>query len=172
MPARKTLYKVYGKIQRLIVPSLKFCHQVYEEVLDTNVYEGIRWLDLGCGHQLLPSWRFQQETRLIGRAAMAVGIDADWHSLERHRSIRARVRGNIAALPFQKHSFDLITANMVVEHLDRPAQQFAEINRILRPGGLFIFHTPNALGYSTVLGRLLPERAKLFLIRVLEGRPA
>ena len=32
-------------------------------------------------------------------------------------------------------TFDLVTANMVVEHLTQPVRQFSEIQRVLRPGG-------------------------------------
>ncbi len=38
------------------------------------------------------------------------------------------------------------------------------------PGGLFLIHTPNVLGYSTMLARLVPERFKPWLIALLEER--
>ena len=40
-----------------------------------------------------------------------------------------------------------------LEHLYTPATQFREISRILRPGGVFIFHTPNRRGYLTIDGQ-------------------
>lgn len=39
-----------------------------------------------------------------------------------------------------------------------------------RPGGLFIFHTPNARGYQIRLGRALPQGVKNLLVRWIEGR--
>src|SRR5262249_17247724 len=66
--------------------------------------------------------------------------------------------------------FDLVTANMVVEHLAEPGLQFQEINRVLKPGGVFLFHTPNASGYPTVLSKLVPEKLKHKLIYILDGR--
>jgi SAM-dependent methyltransferase len=80
------------------------------------------------------------------------------------------VRGDVATLPFKNGCFDLVTANMVVEHLDRPDRQFQEINRILSPNGLFLFHTPNALGYGVMIARLVPEWLKGKLIYLLQGR--
>ena len=59
---------------------------------------------------------------------------------------------------------------MVVEHLHDPASDFREIRRILRPQGLFIFHTLNRHGYDTSLARLIPERPKRKLTYILEGR--
>src|SRR5439155_7421146 len=94
----------------------------------------------------------------------------DLPSLQHHRSVRRLVRRDISALPFADRSFDLVTANMVVEHLGDPEQQFREVARVLRPGGSFLLHTPNALGYPTMLGRLVPERVKGPLIRALDSR--
>ena len=171
MFSRKDLLNVYWKMERTLVPGLKYCQHTYEEVLNDVVKSDIKWLDLGCGHQVLPAWRFEQEKSLIAKAGMVVGIDADLPSVEKHRSVRLRFVGNISALPFRECSFDLITANMVVEHLDNPLVQFQEVSRVLKPGGVFVFHTPNARGYSTLLARLLPESLKLALIHILQGRP-
>ena len=172
MLSRKDFLNLYWKMERMLVPELQYCQHVYEEVLNGVVKSDIKWLDLGCGHQLLPPWRFDQEKRLIARAGMVVGIDADFPSVEKHRSVSLRFVGNISSLPFRESSFDLITANMVVEHLDNPLLQFQEVSRVLKPGGMFVFHTPNARGYSTMLARLLPEGLKLALIRALQGRPS
>lgn len=172
MFSRKSLLNLYWKMQRVLVPELRYCQYIYEEVLNKVVKDDIKWLDLGCGHQVLPAWRFEQEKRLIEKAGMVVGIDADLPSVEKHRSVHVKLVGNISALPFQDNSFDLITANMVVEHLDNPMLQFQEVSRVLKPGGVFVFHTPNASGYSTMLARLLPEGLKPALIRMLQGRPS
>jgi ubiquinone/menaquinone biosynthesis C-methylase UbiE len=159
-------------MERALVPELKYCQYIYEEVLNEVVTDDIKWLDLGCGHQVLPAWRLEQEKKLIEKAGMVVGIDADLPSVEKHRSVHVKLVGNISALPFRESSFDLVTANMVVEHLDNPVLQFQEVSRVLKSGGIFVFHTPNAWGYSTMLARLLPESLKLALIRVLQGRPS
>ena len=46
-------------------------------------------------------------------------------------------------LPFADVSFDLVSANMVLEHLRDPARVFKEVARALAPGGAFVFVTPN-----------------------------
>ncbi len=116
-------------------------------------------------------WREEDEKKLVQMAGNVMGLDEDWPSLRKHRSIKNRVVGDIRALPFPEGTFDLVTANMVVEHLEKPEGPFSEIRRVLKPGGLFVFHTPNAYGYSTVFARMIPERLKTWLIQLLEGRP-
>lgn len=168
---RTPFYTLYSKIERKIAPQLKYSQYLYEESLQQSAGEGrVCWLDLGCGHHVLPLWRSKQETELVQKAGLVVGVDYDWPSLQKHRSIHNRVRGDISTLPFADASFDLVTANMVVEHLSRPEEQFREIRRVLKPGGVFLFHTPNAWGYTTVFARMLPEFLKAPLAQWLDGR--
>ncbi|MBK8015281.1 MAG: class I SAM-dependent methyltransferase [Betaproteobacteria bacterium] len=139
-------------------------------MLDANIRDGIDWLDLGCGHSVLPKWRHESEIDLISRCRVVFGLDFDLNSLKKHATISARIRGDIARLPFPESSFDLVTANMVVEHLDDPETQFKEVFRVLRPGGKFIFHTMNVRGYYTVCARLIPERMKGKMVMLLQER--
>ena len=127
-------------------------------------------LKLGCGRRLLPEWRLDQEKLLVGSCKTIVGLDYDLPSLKDHQNISLKVRGSVCALPFGDGCFDLVTANMVVEHLDSPEIRFKDVLRILKRGGLFIFHTPNAVSYVTIVNRLVPETLKKKLIYVLEGR--
>ncbi|HEV8448914.1 MAG TPA: class I SAM-dependent methyltransferase [Gemmatimonadaceae bacterium] len=167
---RAQLRELYWKVERLIVPGLKYSQETYEEELFRIVQPGMVWLDLGCGRSLLPPWRSEGERRLTARARSLVGVDPDLAALGDNRSLTDRVAGNASRLPFRDRIFDLVTANMVVEHLADPVSQFREIARVLRPGGRFVFHTPNARGYDTLAARMIPEFAKKGMLRVLEGR--
>lgn len=168
--SRQALYRLYWKLQARIAPGLIDSQQDYESVLDRCASGNLRWLDVGCGHHLLPTWRFQAEQKLAARAQLLVGVDADQLSLNKHRTIRDRVRGNIGRLPFADGSFNLVTANMVFEHLDDPQAQLREIGRVLAPGGRLIFHTPNKYGYATVLAKAIPESLKSRLVYLLHRR--
>jgi ubiquinone/menaquinone biosynthesis C-methylase UbiE len=169
---REPLYEIYAKIERRIIPGLRYSQYLYEDALRDSLRPNSSWLDLGCGHRVLPVWREKEEQSLVRVVQRAVGLDYDWPSLLKHRSIQMRVRGDISHLPFSDNSFDVVTANMVVEHLEEPAAQFREIRRVLKPTGMFIFHTPNANGYTTVAARMVPEFMKSGLIQMLDGRPA
>jgi SAM-dependent methyltransferase len=170
MPLRSKLFDIYGRLRDAIVPGLRYSQHFYEQRLAGAVSKDVDWLDLGCGHRVLPEWRGAAEQGIVRGFGSGTGIDYDMPSLARHRSMRRLVRGDIASLPFRDGSFDLVTANMVVEHLADPERQFREIGRVLRPGGVFLLHTPNALGYSSMVGRLVPESVKHALIRVLDSR--
>jgi ubiquinone/menaquinone biosynthesis C-methylase UbiE len=170
MDIRRLLLKIYWRLQRAIVPALHSSQQVYEEILKERIASGARWLDVGAGSRVLPDWRLQEEKELVGRARMFVALDAERAALRGHRAVACKVVGDIAGLPFRENFFDVVTANMVVEHLARPEEQFQEIFRTLRRGGLFIFHTPNVFGYTTALARLIPKGLRPKLVWLIEGR--
>ena len=104
----------------------------------------------------------QEETLLS--AANVIGIDP---GLASHQPPPHDHQENQWAasetLPFDNDSFDLVTANIIVEHLKYPALAFAEIFRVLRPGGIFVFRTPSARSYSVAISRRLPQRLKVWL---------
>jgi SAM-dependent methyltransferase len=170
MDLRSSLFKVYWRMRRTIAPTLRYSQYTYEESLRRHLKGRTRWIDIGCGHSILPTWRATEEKQLVEQCKVLVGIDYDMASLKQHPTIHWRVRGDVTKLPFQPGSFDLVTANMVVEHLDRPEEQFQEIGRLLKPRGLFLFHTPNAMGYGVMMGRLLPDGLKRRLALLLQGR--
>jgi ubiquinone/menaquinone biosynthesis C-methylase UbiE len=167
---RNICEEFYRNAQSVIAPGLKYSQELYEGVLTTHIVDGKSWMDLGCGHQLLSAWRYDQEKKLADRAAILIGFDFDFDAIAKHRTIRLRVQGDISKLPFPNQSFDLVTANMVFEHLQEPRTQLAEIFRVLRPGGRLIFHTPNALTYDVIVARLIPGWIKKKVVGFLEGR--
>ncbi len=170
MTNRERLQKTYGFLRDKIVPQLRYSQSIYEDVLQSGLNTDAAWLDVGCGHHLLPTWRSEQEKKMFSRAGMVVGIDFDFPSLLKHENIVCKVQGLADKLPFKDDFFDAATANMVVEHLDNPKIQFAEINRVLKPGAQFIFHTPNETGYFAVIRRLVPGGVAKKLAGLLDGR--
>jgi SAM-dependent methyltransferase len=163
-------FMLYWRAKRFIAPQLKDAQEIYEEAV-SQYSTGINgWLDLGCGHRLLPEWRIEQERALVTRTPLLVGLDCDLGSLKNHRSMTALVHGDTSRLPFRDEAFDLVTSNMVFEHLQEPLGQMSEVFRILKPGGTLIFHTPNLLSIYTALSQAIPTPLKKRLISVLERR--
>jgi SAM-dependent methyltransferase len=62
-----------------------------------------------------------------------------------------------------------VLCRYVLEHVEDPAQFFANVRRVLKPGGRFLFLTPNLWHPLAVLSRLLPVAAKRFLLRWAKG---
>jgi SAM-dependent methyltransferase len=105
-------------------------------------------LDLGCGRGGVVElvWR---DVRL------AAGLDPDARALTGHRAHGMPIlRGVGEHLPFAAESFDLVVSVWVLEHLKDPAAVFGEVRRVLRPGGHFVFLTPNLRNPLLVLNRI------------------
>lgn len=156
-----------------MIPGLKHAQDTYTDTLLSYVNQTSRWLDLGCGHQILQEWMpqcVQAQTIIVERSKIIVGIDYDYFSLQEQKAIKNRILGDIQRLPFKNNSFNLITANMVVEHIENPAAVLTEVHRVLEPNGFFIFHTPNLLSYTTVFSLMIPKVLKQKLIKFLEKR--
>ncbi len=48
-------------------------------------------------------------------------------------------------------------ADFVLEHVKNPLDFVAEVDRLLKPGGLFCARTPHALNYISLGARILPK---------------
>ena len=78
---RRYLETINWKLRATVAPGLTYSQDRYESTLNANCMTNLRWLDLGCGHQILPSWRKKQEESLLAEAGLVVGIDYDFYSL-------------------------------------------------------------------------------------------
>lgn len=163
-------YKVYSRAQALIAPEVRNSQYAYAERVREALSGTGRWLDIGCGHDFLPPWMSPRDRALNIERWMVTGIDLDASAIARHDRLHHRVLGNGEHLPFSDNSFDLITANMVLEHVAEPSRLFGEISRVLAPGGRALLHTPNVRGYTTIATRMLPERALAPLAGLMLGR--
>lgn len=166
------------RLQKWMLPGSVWNQEVYGKLLTEQLLlkPNARWLDAGCGCRILADGLEALEDAAVARAGFVVGMDPDKNGVGSHRNIEKRVCSFLDRLPFRDKAFDIVTCNMVVEHLGDPQQCFAEINRVLAPGGIVIFHTPNLRNYMVflnhTLGRALPRGLVLGLIRAGEGRAA
>jgi ubiquinone/menaquinone biosynthesis C-methylase UbiE len=143
---------------------------LYARALTNALHPGERWLDLGCGHDFLPSWMEQQPLAPLLAGRWIVGLDVDETALRSHPNLSLRIAGDVERLPLAANTFDLVTANMVVEHVRYPDQLFREVSRVLRPGGAFLVHTPNRQGYTTVLTGFIPSIWRPAVAHLLQRR--
>jgi len=57
---------------------------------------------------------------------------------------------DVQRLSYADASFDLVTHTEVLEHVPDDARAFAELHRVLRPGGTMLFTVPLYGGYPTI----------------------
>ena len=117
-----------------------------------------RWLDIGAGTRMHGGWVGPSVDALASRTGFLVGCDFEVDHLRSNASLDAALSADANILPFADGSFDVVTANMVVEHLRDPAAAFAEVRRVLAPGGVFIFVTPNRGDPVVFLASILLQR--------------
>ena len=164
----------YPFLSKWLDPRRQFSQIVYAQLLSNLVPAGATWLDAGCGHQVFKISSVHEEAQILSRTNLAVGCDLDWQGLRAHRSLKLRACCDLRRMPFGSETFDVITLNYVAEHLEESQATFAELSRILRPGGKLVVVTPHALGYFVRLTRagrkLLPESLVRKFIRLREFR--
>ncbi len=100
-----------------------------------------RVLDVGCGAGLLAN-----QLGAAGHDVTGLDLSDDALAVAARHDPRHTVRyltGDALSLPFADASFDVVCAMDFLEHLETPARAIAEAARVLRPSGLFFFHTFN-----------------------------
>lgn len=91
-------------------------------------------LDLGCG-----SGHYFDVIAATGRTVVGLDYSADQLRIARRRSRRI-VQGDAAALPFGDRTFPTVATMWISTDVDDFAAVLAEVARVLRPGGLFVFY--------------------------------
>jgi SAM-dependent methyltransferase len=118
-------------------------------------------LDVGCGRGAFASSmdiKPNQRVRMLReRCAKVIGIDVSADGATNPLLDEFRlIEGD--RWPIDDASIDLLYADYVLEHVEHPEQFFAECGRVLKPGGLACFRTPNRWGYVSIAARLIPNR--------------
>jgi 2-polyprenyl-6-hydroxyphenyl methylase/3-demethylubiquinone-9 3-methyltransferase len=111
------------------------------EVIGQRMGSSARVLDIGCGGGFLSN-------DLAARGYRVTGLDASAGSLRMAEAVDQTkkveyVLGSAFQLPFGDASFDVCACMDVLEHVRNPQLVVQEAVRVLKPGGLFLFHTFN-----------------------------
>jgi ubiquinone/menaquinone biosynthesis C-methylase UbiE len=121
---------------------------------------GDTMLDLGAGAGIIRQMNFR------GLAGRVCGIDLDPRILTQNRYLDEALHGSAEAIPYPSGTFDFVIANNVMEHIADPHGVYREICRVLKPGGRFLFKTPNKWHYMPLIARLTPLRFHQYINRI------
>lgn len=119
-------------------------------------------LDVGAGAGIVKLMNFR------GIARKVCGIDLDSRVLDNEMLDEAKIADG-GAIPYPDDYFDIVFSDNVVEHLKNPIAVFGEIHRVLKPGGRFLFKTPNRNHYMPMIAIITPLRFHKFYNK-LRGR--
>lgn len=106
-------------------------------------------LDLGCGSGLFT-------IKLLNWGAKPVGIDVSEEMVKVARKSFSEISfdvGDAEKLPYPDNSFDIVTSSLVLHYMKDLNKVMAEVARILRDGGIFIFsmHHPLFKNHRSVM---------------------
>jgi ubiquinone/menaquinone biosynthesis C-methylase UbiE len=120
-----------------IIPIQRYWQRRRHRVTTFWVRGSNRILDTGCGSSMI-----------IQSLNNAIGMDISMGKMRfLRRSGIPLLRGSAFALPFKDESFDCVINSQVIEHIPFDDALFAEMRRVLQPGGKLVIGTPD---YATV----------------------
>jgi len=122
-----------------------------------DIEEGDSVLDLGCG---AGNDCFVARA-IVGESGKVVGLDFTDAMLEKAQKNNARlgfknvefIKGDIEDMPLEDNQFDVVISNCVLNLVPDKRKAFAEIKRVLKPGGHFCISDVVSKG-------TLPEKLK------------
>jgi len=125
-----------------------------DEPFRRMVYEAVgpesRVLDAGAGAgQLFPY-------QLKGRVREILGVDLD-PRVKTNPQLDVGIVADLAHIPIDDDSCDVVFSRYVLEHIADPKPFLSEMNRVLKPGGHFLFLTPNKWHYVSLVARAAPH---------------
>lgn len=122
---------------------------LFREAILEHLESGHALLDIGAGAGIIAAMNFK------GLARKVVGLDPDPRVIENPNLDEAYI-GVGELLPFEDNIFDIVIMDNVAEHLVNPEEVFAAIFRVIKPGGVLLFKTPNRFHYMPVVAMLTP----------------
>ena len=137
----RTFYPEYGK---------NWDDLMFREAILANLSPSSTVLDVGAGAGIVEAMNFRD------KVARICGVDLDLRVTANPMLHEGRV-ADAANIPYPDESFELVFADNVMEHLERPTEVFAELARVLKPGGKLLFKTPNRTHYMPMIARMTPH---------------
>ncbi len=122
-----------------------------QNVIQENFPSSCKILDMGCGAGFLTN-------ELVKQNHEVTGIDISEQSLEIAKKNDSTkkvkyIHANVYDVPLENCFFDVVCAMDLLEHVEDPQKVLREAHRLLKPNGMFFFHTfnKNILSYLLII---------------------
>jgi ubiquinone/menaquinone biosynthesis C-methylase UbiE len=117
-----------------------------EFLAQTNMLKpGDKVLEIGCG---IGSVVFELSKQGYDVTGTDISNAAITYGLKKYGDIRLEVQP-AETLPYEDKSFDVVLSFDLFEHIAQIDRHVSEVARVLRPGGSYLFQTPNKYSNAT-----------------------
>jgi SAM-dependent methyltransferase len=154
---------ITDKLRVRLFPPASHPYSILEREIEGIVRPDDTLLDAGCGRSA------ELIELFAAKVHRAIGIDL-LDSVAVVSSNCRYIRTDLSSTGLPDNSVDVAVSRSVMEHLDEPLVVYKELFRVLKPGGRFVFLTPNLWDYSSILSKLIPNRFHGFIVARTEGR--
>jgi SAM-dependent methyltransferase len=137
-------------------------YRTLEQEVERHLRPEHTLLDAGCGRTAPVLMKFKDRARRL------IGVDVvDFSPLAANVEL---LKNDLGHMSIESDSVNIVMARSVMEHVTDPAKVYAEIYRVLKPNGYFIFLTANLWDYASLIAKLVPNRFHPFIVAKTEGR--
>lgn len=158
-------YRVWKLIRNVI--------QVFKEE-ESKITREIKVLDVGCSNGLYLLLLHS----LKSKSGFFYGIELNFNRVFFATKLRDYLKAGGAAfctggaetLCFSDNTFDFVICTEVIEHLKEPEICIKEVLRVLKPGGVAVFTTPNGNNLIQKMGQLKRRTKQVFTGKKIPSR--
>jgi len=148
--------------QNIYKPYLEIVDYAVERLVENNNTKPIL-LDAGCGHSTVLE-------DIYKKCKTVLGVDLDREGLNANKLVDKKIYACLTDIPIEDNSVDIVTSAWVLEHIEDPEAFMHEIDRVLKPGGFFVFIAPNIDGWFAFASSIIPDKFHGFINKHLYRR--
>ena len=132
------LLRIYKRLLKVLIGARRE-RENHELMYLRDVAPG-RLLEIGCGSG-------KRLARLAALGWQVEGQEVDekaWAAAKAKYPFKVHL-GELKALALEENAYDAVVLNHVIEHVHEPVALLEEARRLLKPGGVLVANTPNAM---------------------------